>query len=285
MVELLDRRLHAYREDLADIALKGRVEAANFVAGRPFVVRAPVVDLKPRPSRGSGTDTQLLMGDLVQVFEQRDGWAWLQAERDGYVGYAPTNCIGFRAEPATHHVVVPRTFLYREPDLKTPPVCVLSMGASFAVIGSKETRNTLYAQLAGGRYAVASHVAPLAEMQPDWVSVAAQFLNTPYLWGGVSGEGLDCSGLIALALRMVGQDVPRDSDMQEQGLGEAVDGSNLQRGDCVFWKGHVGIMEDSKTLLHANGHTNFVSREPLAEAVERIAYLYGKPTCYRRVTV
>lgn len=285
MAEPLDRRLHAYREDLADIALQEKVEAAEFVEGRPFVVRSPLVDLKPRPSRGAGTDTQLLMGDLVRVFEQRDGWAWLQAEHDGYVGYAPTSAIGFRAATATHHVITPRTFLYREADLKTPPVATISMGAALAVAGSRETRNTLYAELAGGRFVVASHVAPLEEVELDWVGTAAKFLNTPYLWGGMSGEGVDCSGLIALALRMAGKAAPRDSDMQAEGLGKPIDGSSLQRGDCVFWKGHVGIMEDATTLLHANGHTNLVSREPLADAVTRIAYLYGEPTGYRRVTL
>ncbi|MDA8870547.1 C40 family peptidase, partial [Rhizobiaceae bacterium] len=145
-------------------------------------------------------------------------------------------------------------------------------------------RATLYAELSGGRYVLAGHIGTLDDTDDDWVAVAERLLHTPYLWGGASAFGLDCSSLVQLSMRMAGLDAPRDSDMQAFGLGEPVDGTDPQRGDLVFWKGHVGIMLGREILLHANGHTNLVSAEPLAQAVRRIAYLYGKPTGYRRLT-
>ena len=120
----------------------------------------------------------------------------------------------------------------------------------------------------------------------DYVGVAEQLLSTPYLWGGASAFGIDCSGFVQLSMRMTGRSAPRDSDMQAAHLGEPLDPgkdfAGLRRGDLVFWKGHIAIMLDGRNIIHANGHTMMVSREPLAEAVERIAYLYGGPTGFRR---
>jgi cell wall-associated NlpC family hydrolase len=160
------------------------------------------------------------------------------------------------------------------------------MGSTLAVTGTAETRGTLYALLPSGEAVIAKHVRPLDEHAGDYVAIAEDFLGTPYLWGGVSGFGIDCSGLVQLAMRMTGRDVLRDSDMQAAGLGEAFDPgpdrSGLRRGDLVFWKGHVAIMTDSRNMVHANGHTMLVSREGLQEAIERIGYLYGGPTGFRR---
>ncbi len=278
----LDRRLHAFRPDLADERLRGQVEAERFVAGRKVTIRQPVVDLKPRPSAGAGMDTQMLMGDPALVFEQRDGWAWIQSARDGYVGYVPTGTIRFGHEAPTHRVSVPRTFLYSRPDMKTPVLDALSMGCHLRVAGEETVRGTIYAALAGGRFVVSQHLQAVENMASDYVSVAEVMVGTPYLWGGASAFGVDCSGIISLAMRMTGRDVPRDSDMQAERLGEAIARDDLRRGDLVFWKGHVGIMTDGKTLLHANGHTMDVAREPLDDAIRRIGYLYGEPTVCRR---
>ncbi len=278
----LDRRLHAFRPDLADERLRGTVEAERFVAGRAVSIRQPVVDLKPRPSTGAGMDTQLLMGDRALVFEQRDGWAWIQAERDGYVGYIPTSALRFGHDDATHRVSAPRTFLYGRPDLKTPVLDALSMGSGLRVTGEETVRGTIYAALAGGRFVVSQHLCIAEEIVSDYVAIAEKLIGAPYLWGGASAFGVDCSGIITLAMRMVGREVPRDSDMQADRLGTPVERNDLQRGDLVFWKGHVGIMVDEATLLHANGHTMDVAREPLDEAIRRIGYLYGEPTICRR---
>lgn len=281
-----DTRLNAFRSDLADARLKGVVEAERFAAGRPARITVGVANVRKAPAKDAGVNTQFLFGDDVQVFEDKDGFAWVQGERDGYVGYVASTALGPRASAPTHVVSVPRTFLYPGPDLRFPPSGQLSMGSSVAVTGSAETRGTAYAVLASGEAVIARHLRRVADHAADYVTVAEEFLGTPYLWGGVSGFGIDCSGLVQLAMRMAGRDVLRDSDMQASGLGEpfdpGADFSGLRRGDLVFWKGHVAVMTDNRDMIHANGHTMLVSREGLREAVERIGYLYGGPTGFRR---
>ncbi|MBC7313861.1 MAG: C40 family peptidase [Rhizobium sp.] len=279
----LDRRLHAYRDDLADTALQGQVTAARFASGEPARVAVPVSGLRPRPDVASGIDTELLFGEVVTVFDRAGGWAWVQAKTDGYVGYLPESALSGAAEQPTHHVIVPRTFVYPGPDLRFPVSAALSMGSRIAVVGEAETRGTRYFLLADGRAVVAGHCLPLGTYATDdYVAIAARFLETPYLWGGRSGFGIDCSGLVQLALQMTGRTAPRDSDMQASGLGAVIAREDLRRGDLVFWKGHAGIMTDEKTLLHANGHTMTVALEDFEAAVKRIGWLYEMPTGYRR---
>jgi len=281
MTENLDKRLHAFRPDLADERLQGRVAAERFVAGESARVGIPVAALRPLPDARHGIDTELLLGETLRVFERKDGWAWVQADQDGYVGYLPEGQVS-KAEVATHIVCVPRTFLYPEPELRRPPLAALSMGSRLYVVGEAETRGTRYVVLHDGSALVAAHCCAAGErLAGDYVQVAARFLETPYLWGGRSGFGIDCSALVQLSLMMVGRSAPRDSDMQAA-FGTEATRDDLRRGDLVFWKGHVGIMEDAETLLHANGHTMTVARENLAAAIERIGWLYGQPTGYRR---
>lgn len=281
-----DRRLHAYRPDLADARLKGQVIADRFVAGTPARVVLAVADMLREPRPDAAMDTQLLRGDEVAVFEEAEGWAWVQAARDGYVGYVSGNALGPLGDTSTHVVSAPRSFLYPGPDLKFPRLGELSLGSSVTVKDFAETRGTRYALLATGEAMIAAHLRPVGEAAPDYVAVAEQLLMTPYLWGGASGFGIDCSGLVQLSMRMAGRDVLRDTDMQAATVGEPLalgeDYSGLRRGDLVFWKGHVAIMVDERTMIHANGHTMLVSHEGLAEAIGRIGYLYGRPTAFRR---
>lgn len=283
---MLDRRLNAFRPDLADERLKGRVDAPHFAAGRSARVAAPVADLRSAPRPDAGLDTQLLPGDEVEVFEEKEGWAWVQSMRDGYVGYVSGAALDEGGPEPTHVVVVPRTFGYREPDLKTTATTAYSMGSRLNIAGRASTRGTDYALLESGEALIAAHLLPVDKKASDYVSVAEQLERTPYLWGGASAFGIDCSGLVQLSMRMAGGDVRRDTDMQAATIGEPVDiGGDLvglQRGDLVFWSGHVAIMLDAETIIHANGHTMMTSREPLSAAVERIAYLYGRPTGFRR---
>lgn len=286
-MQALDRRLNAFRSDLADVRLKGRVEAARYVEGLAASVFTSLADVRRAPSINAGVDTQLVFGAPVLLFEEASGWAWVQAEYDGYVGYVEMSALGRGAPLANHIVAAPRTFLYPEPDLKSPRCGELSMGSLFEVTGFEERRETRYAVLASGQAVIAGHLRSVEEHSPNFVAVAETLLFTPYLWGGVSAFGIDCSGLVQLSMRMSGKSVLRDSDMQAETIGEEIepgrDFTALRRGDLVFWKGHVGIMTDAADLLHANGHTMMVSREKLSDAVNRIGYLYGGPTGFRRL--
>ncbi|EPF00254.1 C40 family peptidase [Rhizobium grahamii] len=281
---MLDRRLHAYRPDLAEAGLEGRVEALRFVAGTPARVAVPVVGLRPAPDLAKGIDTELLFGEDVTVFDRADGWCWVKAASDGYVGYLPETALSdARAEP-THIVTVQRTFLYLEAELRKPYKSILSMGSRVRIVGETETRGNRYAMLEDGTAIFAKLVQPIgAGDGGDYVDVATRFLETPYLWGGRSGLGIDCSGLVQLSMLMTGRSAQRDTDMQSATLGEPIDRSELRRGDFVFWKGHVAVLEDPETIIHANGHTMTVARENFEDAVKRIGWLYEQPTGYRRL--
>ncbi len=283
---MLDRRLNAYRPDLADERLTGQVEAARFTAGTSMQVSVPVVDLRAEPRMDSGPQTQLIFGDSVRVFEEMDGWSWVQAERDGYTGYVSAAALERPAGDATHMVAVPRTFVYPGSDLRFPHTKALSLGSRVRIVGAAETRGTKYALLESGEALIASHLVPVDEHAADYVAVAEILLHTPYLWGGTSGFGIDCSGLVQLSMWVAGRKVLRDSDMQQNTLGDIIEPdatySNLKRGDLVFWKGHVAICASPDMLIHASGHTMTVTLEPLQDAIKRIAYLYDLPTLVRR---
>ncbi len=280
---MLDRRLNIFRPDLADEKLQGVVQAERFVSGTPAQVMVPVTGLRPVPDLEAGIDTELLFGETVRVFDRADGWAWVQADADGYAGYLPETAIAALAAP-THRVVAPRTFLYPSAELRKPAVAALSMGSLIRIVGEAETRGTRYLLNEKGEGIIAAHCRPVdAAPDEDYVAVALRFIETPYLWGGRSGFGIDCSGLVQLSMAMAGRRVLRDTDMQVKSLGVEIERDELRRGDLVFWKGHVGLMENEETLLHANGHTMNVARENLDAAIERIGWLYERPTAYRRL--
>ena len=263
-----DPRRTPAREDLAALHLKGFVPAKHFVEGRSMRVIDEVIALRARPALDCSLDTQVLHGEEVIVYDIDEGWAWGQLVSDGYVGYMPADSLHKMPLTPTHQVHVPRTFLYATPNMKTPPVGALPMGAQVDVRGPRDE----FMQVTSGLFIWAGHLAPLAETRPDFVTTAESFLGMPYLWGGKTCLGLDCSGLVQVALRAAGIAAPRDTDMMQAELGETVpDGAPLRRGDLVFWKGHVGLLQDAHRLLHANGHHMQVVSEPFAEARQRIA--------------
>jgi cell wall-associated NlpC family hydrolase len=279
-----DRRITPARPDLAAAHLKGLVEAERFVEGRPARVELPVVPMTPSRQVNAARDTEILYGEEVQVYDVQGGYAYIQSERDGYVGYVFEPAVRPRRAPATHRVAVLRTHLYPGPSIKLPPNFLLPMNARLTI----ERWSNEFAVTDTSAHIIASHLAPLDEPEPDFVAVAERYLGTPYLWSGRTSLGLDCSGLVQTALEAAGIAAPRDSDMQEKALGEPVelapDLSNLKRGDLVFWKGHVGIMTGPTELLHANGHHMMVVKEPVAEAVARIhEKSFGAVTSVRRL--
>lgn len=284
----LDPRLNAFRNDLANIKLKGTVSAKQYVTASTACVTSHFADVHKHPDQGSMLQTQILHGHEVNIFDRQDGWAWIQYPTDGYVGYVREEAL---AEPdantaalPTHMIVAPRTFLYGEPDLKLGRLGYRSMGSKLCVTDNVATRGTNYSILASGEAVISSHLIKLNDWQADPVSVAETLIHTPYLWGGSTGFGIDCSGLVSLSYMLCGQNVLRDTDMQTTSIGQEIpmQFDQLKRGDLVFWNGHVGMMADGKNLLHANGNTMDVAIEPLDAAIERIGYLYEQPTMVRR---
>jgi cell wall-associated NlpC family hydrolase len=277
----LDPRLNAFRPDLADARLSGKIEAQSFVSGDPADIAVPVTGLHRQPQTQSMMMTQALLGERMAIFERKDGWAWGQLEGDGYVGYLPEAALApVDAEP-THRVAVPLSFLYPAADLKSQPTRPAYLNSRLRVT----EEGVKWSRLADGRFAFSRHLARLGEHARDAAAVAELFANVPYLWGGKTQAGLDCSGLVQIALEAAGLPCPRDTDMMERSLGEALPSGiegELRRGDLVFWKGHVGMMLDAQSIIHANGHHMLTVIEPVVQCVARIASNHGPVTSVRR---
>lgn len=275
-----DRRLTPARPDLAASHLQGKVDAARYAQGIEHTVIEGVAPLRRHPAADAMLETELLYGERFVVYEEREGWAWGQSAADGYVGYAPAAALAQPQGVPTHRVAAMRSFVFPAPDLKRPPLDALPLNASVRVVDEEGG----YAAIAPNAYVVAQDLKPIGENAPDWVAVAERFLGVPYLWGGKTMLGCDCSGLVQAALWAAGINCPRDTDMQERALGRALEaGERLRRGDLVFWKGHVGILRDADTLLHANAFHMRTETEALAGAIARIAAASGPVTAIRRL--
>jgi cell wall-associated NlpC family hydrolase len=276
----LDPRLNAFRPDLADEMLRGKVEAERFAAGELYETADPMVPMHSAPRFDSMRMTELLYGERVKVFAIEEGWAWVKAAHDGYVGYVPASALGREIMSSAHRVAVPLTFMYPAPDIKSMPELALPMNARVEITETVEK----FARLRNGRFVFTDHLKPLTSHEADFVAVAERFLHVPYLWGGKTFRGIDCSGLVQTALHAAGLACPRDTDMQERELGFPVqDHSALARGDLLFWKGHTGLMMDKETILHANAHHMLVTLEPLEKVITRIAMAGGQLTSIRRL--
>jgi len=263
----LDPRLNPYRSDLAASHLRGQVEAARFVAGTLREVIEPIADLKCSPSHEARLDTQVLLGERVTVYETtEEGWAWGQLANDGYVGWLSDNALSAPGPAPTHKVTALRTLAFPTTDIKAPPLAALPFGAAIAVARQDEH----FAITAAGWHIPLVHLAPIDAAARDFVAMAEKFLGTPYLWGGKTSLGIDCSGLLQVALQAAGVPCSRDSDLQEQALGSRLVFAELRRGDLLFWNGHVAIARDGDSLIHANAFHMAVAIEPVAETVARI---------------
>ena len=271
----IDPRINPYRPDRAAAYLEGRVTATAFVSPVAKAVVVGSAPLRRRPQADAPLDTELQFGERVEVYEDKDGWSWLQSMTDGYVGYTPSATLGDRPAAPTHALTALRNYLFPEPDLKTPPRTMLSMTAAVTVQAQRDG----YCALEGGGWVYARHLVPAQQFETDPVAVAQRFLGTPYLWGGKSSIGLDCSALVQLSLARCGVSAPRDTGMQETAIGNPVAFTGnedvLARGDLVYWPGHVGIWIDTDRFIHANATDMTVAIAPLRDVAASIKEATG----------
>lgn len=265
-----DPRLTPARPEVAAKYLEGKVKAARFVEGELFEVMEPVAPVRRAPASDAEQMTQALRGERVTVYDRNgEGWAWGQLGGDGYVGWLPDSALARPAKPPTHKVTALTTLAFPGPSIKLPPVTSLPMGARVSIAREDD----IFAVTAGGLHLPRQHLGPLDAREPDFVAVAERFVGSPYLWGGKSAAGIDCSGLVQVSLTAAGTGCPRDSDMQCAGLGRELNTADLKqltRGDLIFWKGHVAIVRDAETIVHANAHHMATVIEDTQRAIARI---------------
>jgi len=272
---MADKRLTPARPDLAAAHLKGVVDAPRYAEGEKFSIGAGRASLRVRPSDDAAQDSELLFGEIFTVYDSAQGWAWGQAANDLYVGYLRQDALArpFETQARVSALMAP---VFAAADLKTPVRDLLPLNAAVPVLA----REGDYANVGPG-FVHRQHL--VAEAQKDFVAIAERFLGVPYVWGGKTAAGLDCSGLVQTALQAVGKAAPRDTDMMEKTLGDTIALSDVRRGDLVFWKGHMGVMLDETRLLHANAFHMAVTIEPLTEAVARIEKIAGPVTSIKRL--
>jgi cell wall-associated NlpC family hydrolase len=278
-----DPRLTPARPDLAAKYLEGKIAAARFVSGEEFEVVEALAPLREAPSSDAALLTQALKGERVTIYDRnREGFAWGQLNSDGYVGWLPDRALAKSAATPTHKITGLRTFAFPGPSIKLPPADTLVMGDLITVI----REDGVFAVTREGWYLPRPHVGRIDRYEDDFVAVADRFAGTPYLWGGKSSFGIDCSGLVQISLNAAGTGCPRDSDMQQDGLGRLLspaESKKLQRGDLIFWKAHVAIARDADTIVHANAHHMTTVIENTSEAIARIKGAGSEITAIKRL--
>ncbi|MFP1642934.1 C40 family peptidase [Pontitalea aquivivens] len=260
---MTDRRLTPANGRVAHVSLRGQLAAERFVEGDPACLAVALADLCATP--GGARDRQVLMGASLLVLDRAGAHAFVRAEADGYCGWLDAAALGPACAP-THWVAAPATHIYPGPSIKQRETALLSLGARLCVTGW----DGMFAITPQG-FVPRRHLRALGDWAEDPVSVAQSLIGTPYLWGGNSRSGVDCSGLVQIAFSACGLDCPGDSDLQHRALGAPLPpGAQARRGDLFFWKGHVALACDADVLIHANGHSMNVAHEPIDSCLRRI---------------
>ena len=276
MADKPDPRMNPWRDDLAADHLRGEVKAPRYARGSDYQIIAPITALRRASAHGAMQDSQLLFGEVFRVYDRHGGWAWGQSQSDDYVGYVLAEDLG-EVQAPTHYARALRSFIYTDADIKSRPLMAVSRGARLTCVA----RSGDFFELQDGAFIFADHIAPLQDWCADYIDVARDFIGAPYLWGGRESLGLDCSALVQIYLMQCGLVCPRDSDMQEHVLGRQVE--QAQRGDLVFWKGHVGLMSGDTTLLHANATSMDVREEDFDTVRARIEKTDGPVRAIKRL--